>query len=164
MKERDERQINAQRHNANLQRPEDEDKAPETLKYISQPEESVESPAGSLEWINTKSASTANLTDEDVRSKDWIIEYHQLMSRMRHPPSYGLTGHIRAWAYDDPHEELYPLSGEDLLTTEGFAEIGRESSTRSRGGWATETSTRDTKESIVHDGQENKGLRDYLSL
>jgi len=146
-----------ERHDMNLGRAGDQDKTPETLKYISQPEESVESPTEALAWINSKSASTANLSLEDVRSKDWVLEYHQLLSRMEHPPQYGLAGHLRAWAYDDPTEAREPLSSAQLLETEGYTEIGKEATTRSKEGWGVETSTRDTKESIVRDDKETSG-------
>lgn len=164
VKERDDRQIEAQRHATNLQRPGDDDKTPETLKYISQPEEEIESPTEALEWINTKSASTANLNKEDVQSKPWILEYHQLLSRMEHPPEYGLSGHLRAWAYDAADEYRDPLSTSEMLDVEGFSEVGKLAITRSKDGWGVETSTKDTKESIVRDGKESKsGLRGLLS-
>lgn len=148
----------AQRHDHNFTRPSEEDnKTPETLKYISQPEEEIESPTEALEWINTKSASTANLSEEDIQSKPWILEYHQLLSRMEHPPQYGLSGHLRAWAYDDQNEYRKALDPTDLLNTEGFAEIGKLAVTRSKEGWGVETSTRDTKESIVRDGKNKSG-------
>ena len=159
-----EEQREAQRHNANLQRPGEDDKTPETLKYISQPEEEIESPTEALEWINTKSASTANLSDADVESKPWILEYHQLLSRMEHPPEYGLSGHLRAWAYDDAQEYREPLDPSELVDTEGFAEVGKLALTRSKDGWGVETSIKDTKESIVRDGDSGKGgIRGLLS-
>lgn len=145
-------------HQTNLGRMGDDDKAPESLKYISEPEESVESPTDALEWINSKSASTANLSTDDVRSKDWVLEYHQLLSRMEHPPEYGLTGHLRAWAYDSIDEYRQPLASSDLLETEGYTEIGKEATTRSKEGWGVETSTSNTQESIVRDDkQSSKG-------
>jgi hypothetical protein len=156
--EMQEKQRQAEWHRQNLsRRSEDEDKAPETLKYISKPEDSVESPTDALEWINSKSASTANLSEEDVRSKDWVLEYHQLLSRMEHPPEYGLKGHVRAWAYDDVEEYRQPLSSSKLLETEGYTEIGKEATTRSKEGWGVETSTRDTKESIVRGDEDDSG-------
>lgn len=149
------RQQESERHNQNLARHTDENtKAPETLKYISEPEDSVDSPTNALKWINSKSASTANLSVEDVRSKDWVLEYHQLLARMEHPPEYGLTGHLRAWAYNSRNEYRRPLSSSDLLETEGYTEIGKEATTRSKEGWGVETSTKDTKESIVRDDKD----------
>jgi hypothetical protein len=130
--------------------------APETLKYVAEPED-IDSPIEALEWINSKSTSTANLEPEDVRSKEWVLEYHQLMARMERPPTYGIKGHLRAYVYDDAEEYRKPLKSADKIEVEGFTEVGKESSTRSKGGWGVETSTRDTKESIVRDENESGG-------
>jgi len=130
--------------------------APETLKYVSKPED-IDSPIEALEWINSKSTSTANLDPEDVRSKEWVLEYHQLMARFEHPPEYGLTGHLRAYVFDDKDEFAHPLAPSDMLEVEGYTEIGKESTTRSKDGWATETATRDTRESIVRNNEDDSG-------
>lgn len=143
-------------HQGNLQMAEDSN-APETLKYVSKPED-IESPVESLEWINSRSTSTTNLSGDDVRSKEWVIEYHRLMSKIPHPPSYGIKRHRRAWVYDSRDEFKAPLDSSDELETEGFSEIGKESSHRSEDGWATETATKDTKESIMRDdGEDDSG-------
>ena len=148
----------AQRHDMNLGRAaDDREDAPRTLEYISEPEESVDSPTDALEWINSKSASTANLSKADVQSKGWVLEYHQLLSRMEHPPVYGLAEHLRAWAYDDREEWRKPLSSEEFLEIEGYTEIGKEATTRSKDGWGVETATRDTKESIVREDNDKSG-------
>lgn len=144
-----EQQRRDQYHQGNLQGARDTN-APETLKYVSKPED-IDSPLESLEWINSKSTSTANLSEEDVRSKEWVLEYHQLMSRMERPPEYGVTGHLRAYVYDDVDEYKKPLKSTEALEVEGYTEVGKESSTRSKDGWGVETSTRDTTESIVRD-------------
>lgn len=151
MQEQFERQV----HQGNLQGVQDSN-APETLKYVSQPED-IDSPVEALEWINSRSTSTTNLSSEDVRSKEWVIEYHRLMAKLAHPPQYGITGHRRAWVYDDPDEFRMPLGHGKELETEGFSEIGKESSHRSEDGWATETATKDTKESIMRDDTEDNG-------
>lgn len=158
LSEREKAQRDAQWHSQNLsQAGAGEGQTPETLKYISEPEESVSSPTEALNWINSKSASTANLSSEDIRSKDWILEYHQLLSRMEHPPVYGLKGHLRAWAYDDVSEYREPLNSSKLLQTEGYTEIGKEATTRSREGWGVETSTSHTSESIVRNNETKSG-------
>jgi len=72
-----------QHHQTNLARPAaDDDNAPETLQYISEPED-VDAPLDALEWANSKSASTANFTEDDVRSKEWVLEYFQLIHQLR---------------------------------------------------------------------------------
>jgi len=144
-------------HTGNLGRPDgNDDKAPQTLKYVSEPED-IDSPIDALEWINSKSASTANLDPEDVRGKEWVIEYFQLLGRLEHPPEYGLTGPLRAWAYDDKSEHKKPLKPSDRLQVEGYSEVGKEAKTRSKDGWGVETATRDTKESIVRGKDSDSG-------
>lgn len=143
-------------HTTNLAGGKNGSNAPETLKYVSKPED-IDSPIEALEWINSKSTSTANLDPEDVRSKDWVLEYHQLMARFERPPDYGLAGHLRAYVLDDKNEWAEPLAPSDMLEVEGYTEIGKESTTRSKDGWGVETSTRDTRESIVRNDSEESG-------
>lgn len=161
VEEREQKQFERSVHQGNLQMA-GESNAPETLKYVSQPED-IDSPVEALEWINSRSTSTTNLSEEDVRSKEWVIEYHRLMSQMERPPSYGVAGHRRAWMYDDVDEFKVPLGPNEELKTEGFAEIGKESSNRSKEGWATETATKDTKESIMRDDTDESGGGGLLS-
>lgn len=143
-------------HRANLQGQAQEDSnAPETLKYVSEPED-IDSPIESLGWINSKSTSTSNFTDEDVRSKEWLLEIHQTIARMDRPPEYGISGHLRAFVLGDVDAYETPLSPSERLETEGYTEIGKEAFTRSKEGWGVETSTRDTKESIVR-GEDKPG-------
>lgn len=156
-----EEQFKRQVHQGNFQTAEDSN-APETLKYVSKPED-IESPVEALEWINSRSTSTTNLSEEDVRSKEWVIEYHRLMSQMERPPAYGIKRHRRAWVYDSVDEYKEPLGPNEELKTEGFSEIGKESSARSKDGWATETSTKDTKESIMRDDTDESGGGGLLS-
>jgi len=49
------------------------------------------------------------------------------------------------------------LSTEDLLEIEGYTEIGKEATARSKDGWGVETSTKDTKESIVRGENDESG-------
>jgi hypothetical protein len=77
---------------------------------------------------------------------------------MSRPPEYGLHSHWRVWAYDDREEYETPLTPDQYLELEGFMEIGKEAATRSKEGWGVETSTRDTKESIVrNEDKQSKG-------
>lgn len=137
------------------------DRAPETLKYISEPEQ-IDSPSDALEWLNSKAASTTNLSTEDVRSKEWVVEYFQLLARMEMPPPYGLHGHRRGWAYGDVGEFRRPLTPDNKLDIEGFSELGKEASHRSKEGWGVETSTEERKESVLRkdDGKTSGGLID----
>lgn len=152
-KEMQEKQWRQQMHGQNLGAANGSN-APETLKYVSKPED-IDSPVDSLEWINSKSTSTANLEPEDVESKHWVLEYHREFALMDAPPEYGVWGHLRAYAYDDANAFKMPLNPDEHLEAEGYMEVGKESSTRSKDGWGVETSTKDTKESIVRD-EENE--------
>ena len=144
--EQQERQL----HQGNLTGGPTSSNSPETLKYIAEPED-IDSPADGLDWINSKSTSTANLDQSDVRSKEWVLEYHREFSQMDRPPVYGISGHLRAFVYDDPDEFKKPLVPQEQQEAEGYMEIGKEASTRSKDGWATEQSTSIRKESYVHD-------------
>lgn len=144
-------------HQMNMQRPPgQEGDDPATLAYISEPED-VDSEIDALDWLNSRTTSTANLSEEDVRSKEWVAEYHLLIAKTRYPPSYGLTGPWRAWAFDDADEQLDPLGPDTELELEGFSETSKEAKTRSREGWGVETATRDTKESIVRGKEQDSG-------
>lgn len=143
-------------HQNNLGMPGEDSNAPETLKYVAKPED-IDSPIENFEWVNSRSTSTTNLTEEDVRSKEWVIEYHRRMSLLQHPPDYGVVGHLRAYVYDDADEYALPIDEGGKMGLEGFSEVGKESSMRSKDGWATETATRDTKESIVRDENDSGG-------
>jgi len=149
-------QYEKQLHQGNLQMGAEGSNAPETLKYVAKPED-IESPIDNFDWVNSRSTSTTNLEEEDVRSKEWVIEYHRRMSLAQFPPDYGVSGHLRAYVYDDKAEYQHPMSEADKMGLEGFSEVGKESSMRSKDGWATETATRDTTESIVRDENDDGG-------
>lgn len=153
-----EKDFERQVHSSALARKNQERDAPETLKYVSEPED-IDSPAEALAWINSKSASTTNLSNEDVRSEEWVIQYFQLLARMNKPPHYGISGHRRAWAHGDLAAFERPLEPDDKLEFEGFAELGNLTTKKSEDGWGVETSTRDTTESIMRkdDGESKSG-------
>jgi len=145
-------------HGVNMQRrrrAEDESEAPEALKYIADPSDEVEAPVDGLEWLNSKSTSTAKFTPEDTESREWVIEYDILLAKQPWPTEEGLTGHLRAWAADDPGEAKQPLSTAEILQIEAAAETGKEAATRAREGWASETALADTRESIVRNPDED---------
>lgn len=154
-----EREFERQVHSNGLARQNPERDAPETLKYVSEPED-IDSPSDALAWINSKSASTTNLSNEDVRSEEWVIQYFQLLARMNKPPHYGISGHRRAWAHGDLDAFERPLEPDDKLEFEGFAELGNLTTRKSEDGWGVETSTRDTTESIMRkdEAESNSGI------
>lgn len=149
-------------HGVNVRRPpDDEGRGPETLKFIAEPDDEVEPPVDGLGWLSGKSISTANFEEEDVRSREWVIEFYALLSQLERPTAEGLSGHRRAWAFDDPDATAEPLSPTEQLQVHGAGEVGKEAATRAKEGWATETGTADTRESIVRnpddEGQDSRG-------
>ena len=142
-------------HSMNVRRQREQEKAPEALKYIAEPGGEVKAPVDGLDWLSSKSISTANFESEDVRSREWVIEFMGLLSRLERPTTDGLQGHLRAVAFDDPDRTEKPLSPSERLLIEGAGEVGKEASTRAKGGWATETATADTRESIVRNPDDN---------
>jgi len=152
----EERQKRHALHQGNLGNARGDSNAPETLQYVSQPED-IDSPVESLEWINSKSTSTANLTSDDVMSKKWKLEYSREIATTPYPPAYGIKGHLRAYMYDDKSEYRMPLDTDKKVETEGFMEVGKESNTRSKDGWGVETATKDTQESIVRNDEDKSG-------
>jgi hypothetical protein len=154
-KRREERQQKHQLHAQALSRPDDDDDGPATTRYIS--EEDGDAPVDGLEWMLSKTASTTNLSEERVEGDEWELEIATLLSKQAYPPSYGLYGPWRAWAHDDPAADLMPLEQLDRVQTEGFKKRGQDARHRSKDGWGVETSTRDTKESIVRDHSDDDG-------
>lgn len=159
-REEREKQRQQQLHAQALNRPDDED-GPATTRYIS--EEDDDAPVDGLAWMLSKTASTTNLTEERVQGDEWELEIATLLSLQAYPPSYGLTGSWRAWAHADPSADRRPLEQLDRVGVEGFKKRGKDARHRSKDGWGVETSTRDTKESIVRDDREESGGGGILS-
>jgi len=102
-------------------------------------------------------ASTANLSKEDVRSKEWVFEYIRLANEAQYPPQYGITGARRAWMYDDMEEYRMPQDNQDASTTEAFVDNAKRALTRSEDAKVIEESTRTVSESVVRDESNDDG-------
>jgi len=137
--------------------------APKTLKYISNIEDDIDVPVETMNWLVNKVESTTKLSSEDVRSLEWVKEYATELATTMYPPEYGVRGHFRAYVADDTEKYEMPLSQKDKVNTEGAMETSKQASRRSEDGWATETSTRDTTESIMRDEREDNGGGGLLS-
>ncbi|ELZ24899.1 hypothetical protein C475_11700 [Halosimplex carlsbadense 2-9-1] len=101
-------------------------------------------------------ASTANLSEEDVRSKEWVFEYLRLINEAQYPPSYGITGARRAWVYDDASQHKEALVPEDDATLESFTDNAKRALTRSEDAKVIEESTRSVSESVVRDESQDE--------
>jgi len=161
IREERQRDREQQLHAQHLAQAGDDDKGPETTRYIS--EEEADGPVRGLDWMLSKTASTTNLEDERVEGDEWQIEIAAMLSRAAYPPPYGLTGSWRAWAHDDLDAALPAIDELEDVELEGFKQRGKDARHRSKGGWGVETSTRDTKESIVRDDRETNSSGGLLS-
>lgn len=156
-----EKQFERQVHQGNLQVGDGGATGPEVLEYVSKLD-GVDTPVESVDWMNNPSASTTKLSEEDTKSREWEIEFYLTMAPQGHPPKEGVTGALRAYVYDEPGESKTPLSQEELMELLGYGTTGKDSAKRSEGGWATETSTRDTNESIIRDDNGDGGRSGLL--
>lgn len=136
---------------------------PATLKYVTEYDDLPDLPTEALGFLNSKVVSTANLTEEQVESVEWFKELTLLRYRAAHPPRYGLTGLARAFALNDASEYRKPLSETDKIKMEGTGWISELAATRSEDFKGVETTTSDTKESIINEtGGDGGGIRGRL--
>lgn len=144
-------------HQQLLSRVNGDTNAPEALKYISEGIEGIDSPSEVLKFINSKATTTTQLSENDVRSKEWVIEYLQLIDQMDRPPHYGVHGTLRAWARGDREAAKEPLEPGDAMEFESFSEMGKLATKKSEGGWGVETATKDTVETLQRKEERKKG-------
>lgn len=127
---------------------------PKVLEFLSLIDDGPELSDDSLDYLLSKTVSTANLSAEQVRGFEWRAELALLRRRQAHPPKHGLTGILRAVAFDDPKEAKEPLSAEEIIKHEGVGTLASLAATRSQDFEAVEKSTRHTSETFVNDGEE----------
>jgi hypothetical protein len=111
-----------------------------------------------LGQLTSQIASTTNLSEEDVRSEEWVFEYIRLLDGARYPPSYGITADRRAWVYDNMAEYRLAQDNEDSATAEAFVDNAKRALTRSEGAKVIEESTRTVNESVVRDESDRKSV------
>lgn len=169
VKEVNREQSRNQWHSQNFGRQnQEEGQAAEILRYISDIDDlpiSRDDPV--MGQLISKLVSTANLTKEQVKSNEWVLEYLLVLYLSKHPPKYGMHGVERAIAHDDPQEAIEYLSAEDRMQLESFIQIDKLAFTRSEGFKAVEESTRNVNESVVRDDSkqaDSGGLRGYLGI
>lgn len=153
--EEHERRLHAQ----NLQMPAEEDgQTGEILRYLAEIDDlpiSTDDPV--MGQLVSKLTSTANLSEEQVRSNEWVREYLLILYLSKHPTEEGMHSFERAWAHDDASAYRDPLSAEDRMAIESFVTSSKLALTRSEGFRAVEESTRTVNESIVNDQGKESG-------
>lgn len=122
---------------------------PRTLKYIVENNNLPELEDDSLDYFLNKIISTSNLSEEETQGIEWENEIAMLRRRQVYPPEYGLTGHLRGFAFGDADAYLMPLDKFELIKQQGLATLSKLAVTRSEEFVGVETSTRDVNETIV---------------
>lgn len=148
----------AQYHSNNLAAPDEQDgEAAEILRYIADVEDlPVDENDEVMQQLVSRLVSTANLSKEQVRSHEWVVEYILVLYLSMNPPKYGLHGHERAIVHDDVNAEREPLEVNQRMMLEAFTTNAKFASTRSEDFKAVEETTRNVQESVVHD-EEGQG-------
>lgn len=144
-------------HTQNITQPVNDDENPKTLEYLAEIDDVAELPEEGLKQFTSRLASTANLSEEEVRGNEWVKEYIAQIWQSNFPPEYGLTGHVRAWAYDNPDEFRLPLTAQDKVAMEGYLDNTKLALSRSKDFEGVETATKDTRESIVRGNESDSG-------
>lgn len=127
---------------------------PRTLKYIVENKDLPELGDDSLDYFLNKIISTANLSEDEANGIEWENEIAMLRRKQVYPPEYGLTGHLRGFAFADAEAYLMPLDKFELIKQQGLATLSKLAVTRSEEFVGVETSTRDVSETIVNDEEE----------
>lgn len=127
----------------------DDNDAPVTLEYVSEVDDGPDLDDDTLDYQLSKVISTANLEEGQVDALEWRNEIYALLRRRVHPPRHGLTGDIRAYAFDDPTEALQPLSGKDVIKQEAQGVLSQFAASRSKDGYLVDVATKKVTESYV---------------
>jgi len=108
--------------------------------------------------------STANLSQEEVRSNEWAKEYILIMYLAGRPTPTGLHSEWRGWTYGDVDAEREPLAPKLRAQLESYMISSNLALSRSEDAKVIEESGRTINESILNDGEEsNSGGNGWLS-
>jgi hypothetical protein len=99
----------------------------------------------------SKITSTSNLSPEQVKSDEWVMEYLLILYLCKFPKEDGCHGDWRAYAHGDITEYREPLDAEDRMMIEAYIGSAQRALTRSEDFAAVEESTRTINESVVRD-------------
>jgi hypothetical protein len=116
----------------------------------------------------SKLTSTANLTEAEVRSNEWVREYILILYLCQYPTPDGCHGSWRGWAHGDSDEEIEPMKPSTRLQLETLVTTSKLALSRSEDAKVIEEGTRNVSESIVSDengsGNGGSGLLGKLGL
>lgn len=116
----------------------------------------------------SKLTSTANLTEAEVRSNEWVREYILILYLCQFPTPDGSHGSWRGWQHGDADDAKEPLDPETRMELETLVTTSKLALSRSEGAKVIEEGTRDVNESIVHEegnsGSGGGGIMGKLGL
>lgn len=130
---------------------------PKTLKYLAETEDLPELSDDTLNYLLHKNISTAYLSEAESRAIEWENQIAILKREISHPPDYGVTGYLRAYAFQDMDQFKTPIDVSERIKQEGLATLSKLAATRSEEFIGVDTTTRDIQESIVSNAEESSG-------
>lgn len=156
IRQQQEMQRNTEMHARNIVSDRNRDD-PKTLKYLAESDSIPELSDDTLEYLLHKNISTANLSEAESRAIEWENQIAILKREISHPPEYGVTGYLRAYAFQDMDEYKTPIDASERIKQEGLATLSKLAATRSEDFIGVDTTTRDIQESIVSNPEESGG-------
>lgn len=130
---------------------------PKTLKYLAETDNIPTLSDDTLDYLLHKNISTANLNEAEARAIEWENEIAMLRREQAHPPDFGVTGYLRAYAFQDMDEYKMPIGQEERIKQQGIGMLSKLAATRSEEFIGVDTTTRDIQESIVSNPDESSG-------
>lgn len=156
-----EKQRRAQYHNGNLQGRAGDEKAETTqiLTALSEIDDLPMDPEDDevMGQLISKLTSTANLTEAEVRSNEWVREYILLMYLAQFPTPDGCHGPWRGWAHASAEQDVEPLHPRKRTEIETLVTSSKLALSRSEDAKVIEETNRNRQESYVHDAESDSG-------
>jgi len=151
-----EQQRRDQYHSMNLQGQQREGEAAQVLHALSDIDDLPMDPQDDevMGQLISKLTSTANLSEEQVRSNEWVREYILILYISQFPTQDGLHSEWRGFAHNDESKELDPLDPEKRLMLENLVTTSKLALSRSEEAKVIEEGTRNVSESVL---SEEKG-------
>jgi len=164
-----EQQRRSQAHGANLGAQHEESETAQILNTLSEIEDLPMDPQDDpvMGQLISKLTSTANLSEAEVRSNEWVREYILILYLCQFPTPDGCHSEWRGWAQGDSEQATEPLHPETRMELETLVSTSKLALSRSEDAKVIEEGARHVSESIVSDGDGEGGgggLLDKLNL
>lgn len=137
-----------QRHSRQLSFDDDGKLSREFLESLIDVDELQNSTAHHLRAYCSRQWMLSNLTDAEAHDQRWKFEVLKYKIYGMHPPQESaIQGPIRAFLYDDPQENLYPLTPAERQIIESFVDSLKTIVTQSRDGFERQQINTDIRQS-----------------